>query len=90
MRGTYPASAGKIDRDFFSLAQGDRLGVEFFDFIGGWSRGGGGDFDFDECFCEGFGIDGALFVQGLSIGINGEEVAAGGCAGEEWGQAEFV
>jgi hypothetical protein len=33
MRGTYPASAGKIDRDFFSLAQGDRLGVEFFDFV---------------------------------------------------------
>jgi hypothetical protein len=35
MRGTYPASAGEIDRDFHSLAQGDRLGVEFFDFVGG-------------------------------------------------------
>jgi len=33
MRGTYPASAGEIDRDFLSLAQGDGLGVEFFDFV---------------------------------------------------------
>ena len=35
MRGTYPASAGKIDRDFLSLPQGDRLGLEFFDFVDG-------------------------------------------------------
>ena len=35
MRGTYPASAGEIDRDFLSLAQGDGLGVEFYDFVDG-------------------------------------------------------
>ena len=52
MRGTYPASAGEIDRDFLSLAQGDRLGVEFFDFVLRWRRGcgGGGDFDFHHGF----------------------------------------
>ncbi len=85
MRGTYPASAGEIDRDFLSLAQGDRLGVEFFDFVLGWRGGRGrcGDFDFHERFGEGFGVDGALYVDSLRVGVNSEEVAAGGEAGEE-------
>ncbi len=74
------------------LAHRDRLGVEFFDFVlgGRGGCGGGGDFYFDEGFGEGLGVDCALFVQSLRVGVDGEEVAAGGEAGEEWGQAEFV
>ena len=68
------------------LAQGDRLGVEFFDFVlgGRGGRGRCGDFDFDEGFGEGFRVDIAQFIQGLSVGVDREEVAAGGGAGEKW------
>ena len=91
MRGTYPASAGEIDRDFLSLAQGDRLGVEFFDFVfgGGCGRGGIGDFYFHQGFSEGFGVDykriactlSLVFIFELAclrVGVDGEEVALEG------------
>ena len=70
----------------------DALCVEFFDFVLGGCRsgGGGGNFDFHQGFGEGFGINVTCFVQGLGVSEDGEEVTAGGGSGEEWGKAEFV
>ena len=79
------------------------MGVEFFDFVNGCSGGGSwrGDFDFYQRFGEVLGVDyeritrafGLGFVLELAclrVGEDGEEVAAGGEAGEEGAQAALI
>ena len=88
---------------FSSISHREILGVEFFDFVFGRSGGCGRgcDFDLDEGFGKDFGVDyeritrafGLGFVLELAclrIGVDGEEVTAGGEAGEEGAQAPFV
>lgn len=68
------------------------MGVEFLDFVfGGIRRRGWGSYlDFYQSFSKGFGIHVARFIQGLGVGVDGEEVAAGGEAGEKGAQASLV
>ena len=72
------------------------MGVEFFDLVLGWcgccsvrcSRSN--DFDFHQCFCQGFGVDISLFIEGLRVGVNGEEGTACGDSGDEGAGSAFV
>ncbi len=66
--------------------------VEGFDFVNSCGGGGsgGGDFDFYQGFGEVFGVGVTGFIQRLGIGIDGEEVAAGGEAGEEGAEAALI
>ena len=86
-----------------SLAHRDRLGVEFFDFVGGGrvGCGGGGDFHLDESFGKGFGVydEGVACTFGLGfvlelaclrVGVDGEEGTAGGDSGNEGAGSAFV
>ncbi len=69
-----------------SIPHRDALRVEGFDFVNscGCRCGGGGDFDFHERFGEVLGVGVTGFIQRLRIGIDGEEVAAGGGTGKKW------
>ena len=75
-----------------SLAHRDRLGVELFDFVlgGRGSSCGRGDFDFYQGFVEGFGVDDALFIEGLRVGVDGEKGASGGDRRDEGAGSAFV
>ena len=57
------------------LPQGDRLRVEFFDFVGGGGGvcGWGFHLDFHKCFGKGFGVDGSGFIQRLRVGVDGKK-----------------
>jgi len=69
-----------------TLFHRNRLAVELFDFVLGWGGcgGSGGDFDFHQRFGEVLGVHVTGFIQRLRIGIDGEEVAAGGGTGKKW------
>lgn len=78
------------------LIQRDCLGVEFFDFVlcGGGARsvrcGRSGDFDFYLSFRECFGVDFALLVERLGVGVDGKEVAASAYSREKWREAGLI
>ena len=72
------------------------MGVEFFDLVLGWcgccsvrcSRSN--DFDLYQGFGKGFGVDIPLFIEGLRVGVNGEEGTACGDSGDEGAGSAFV
>ena len=72
-----------------TLFHRNRLAVELFDFVLGWG-GCGGDFDFDQRFGEVLGVDVLLVVQGLRVGVDGEERTTGADGGNKGTGSAFV
>jgi len=72
-----------------TLFHRNRLAVELFDFVLGWG-GCGGDFDFDQRFGEVLGVDVLLVVQGLGVGVDGEEGTSGGDGRDQGAGSAFV
>jgi hypothetical protein len=66
-----------------TLFHRNRLAVEFFDFVLGWGGCGGSCGDFDHGFGEVLGVHVTGFIQRLCVGVDGEEVTAGGCSWEK-------
>ena len=73
----------RLEFHFFSglplqLLNGNRLGVEFFDFVGGRSGDRRLLFDFHQSLGDGFTVGLPLSIERLGIGIDREETALRG------------
>ena len=88
---------------FASHPRGDRLRIEFFDFINSrrCGRSWGFDFNLHQGFGEGFGVEykwvactfGLVFISelaSLGIGVDGKEGTPGGDGGNEGAGAAFI